>query len=156
MNFDEASEALSALGLSLPSLGSYWVWEPEKTHARELLEVFNIRWTGENFWIEARGIVSLKTHAIPFDRWTEATVLDDPIPRPLPAPAGPTRYTDSMIDHMIFEHIKEHPNSTITDVASELSGQNIRPRYNSIIERIQTLERDEKIRYGLKYELIPR
>lgn len=45
-----------------PAVGSRWVWEPRKEHARENLEVVEVKWNGEEWWVKTR---SLPTQAKP-------------------------------------------------------------------------------------------
>jgi hypothetical protein len=35
----------------LPKAGSRWVWEIDKPHARELIEVVETLWNGEEWWV---------------------------------------------------------------------------------------------------------
>jgi hypothetical protein len=36
----------------LPAVGSTWVWEPLKAHARENVTVTEVKWNGEEWWVE--------------------------------------------------------------------------------------------------------
>lgn len=38
-------------GAPLPKVGSRWVWEIDLPHARELVEVAEVRWNGEEWWV---------------------------------------------------------------------------------------------------------
>lgn len=60
-----------------PRVGTQWWWEPEKPHARVLVEVTAVKWNGEAVWIETRNVErdDGKRHWNELDRWVEATVL---------------------------------------------------------------------------------
>jgi hypothetical protein len=38
-----------------PLVGSTWVWEPNKPHAREKITVLTVQWNGEAWWVETAG-----------------------------------------------------------------------------------------------------
>ncbi len=37
-----------------PLAGTLWAWEPRKPHAAALVEVTEVRWNGEEWWVRAR------------------------------------------------------------------------------------------------------
>lgn len=39
------------------SPGVRWVWEPNNFFARQLVEITRVRWSGEEVWVETRGIL---------------------------------------------------------------------------------------------------
>lgn len=41
----------------LPKVGTRWVWEIEKPHARELIEVTEVFWNGEEWWVRTRDVL---------------------------------------------------------------------------------------------------
>lgn len=41
-----------------PKVGSRWVWEIDLPHARALLEVTDVFWNGEEWWIETKSLLS--------------------------------------------------------------------------------------------------
>ena len=59
----------------VPNLGDVWLWEPEKPHARESVVVTEVKWNGEEVWIECRGVSNEKRTWNDLSRWVEATVL---------------------------------------------------------------------------------
>lgn len=60
-----------------PSVGSIWMWEPLKQHAREETRVTAVRWNGEGAWVESVGRGG--QHAWnELSRWVEAAVLITP------------------------------------------------------------------------------
>jgi hypothetical protein len=60
-----------------PSIGSIWEWEPLIDHARATLKVTDVKWNGEELWIETQNLH--KPHAErswnELSRWVEAAVL---------------------------------------------------------------------------------
>lgn len=38
----------------VPAIGSVWVWEIDKSWACELLEVVEVEWNGEEWWVTTR------------------------------------------------------------------------------------------------------
>jgi hypothetical protein len=40
-----------------PLVGSCWVWEIDKPHARELVEVTEVKWNGEEWWVRSKGLL---------------------------------------------------------------------------------------------------
>lgn len=41
----------------LPKVGTRWVWEIEKPHARELIEVTEVFWNGEEWWVRTKSLL---------------------------------------------------------------------------------------------------
>jgi hypothetical protein len=41
----------------LPKVGTRWVWEIEKPHARELIEVTEVFWNGEEWWVRSKNLL---------------------------------------------------------------------------------------------------
>ncbi len=37
-----------------PAVGSTWIWERDKPHAREHVSVLEVRWNGEEWWVQTR------------------------------------------------------------------------------------------------------
>jgi hypothetical protein len=60
----------------VPTVGSTWCWGPLKPHARETVRVTDVRWNGEEVWIESEG-QSGRRYWNELSRWIEATVLVD-------------------------------------------------------------------------------
>jgi hypothetical protein len=60
----------------LPNVGDVWEWEPLKPHARETVTVTDVRWNGEEWWIESEGQSGRRWNSS--GRWAEATVLVTP------------------------------------------------------------------------------
>lgn len=58
----------------LPSIGQTWVWEPLKPMARETVVVTEVRWNGEEYWIESESTDGQR-HWNDLSRWVQATVL---------------------------------------------------------------------------------
>lgn len=42
----------------LPKVGTRWVWEIEKPHARELIEVTEVLWNGEEWWVRSKNLLT--------------------------------------------------------------------------------------------------
>lgn len=40
-----------------PQVGTRWVWEIDRPHARELIEVVEVRWTGEEWWVATKPLL---------------------------------------------------------------------------------------------------
>ena len=38
-----------------PAVGSTWVWESNKPHARQNVEVREVKWNGEEWWVKTAG-----------------------------------------------------------------------------------------------------
>jgi hypothetical protein len=74
MKSDEMPEVLRWL---VPTVGSVWLWEPEKPHARTVLTVTKVEWKGEAVWVTAREASGVE-YPNELDRWVEATVLVRP------------------------------------------------------------------------------
>src|SRR5690349_17720254 len=41
----------------VPKIGSRWVWEIDKPHARELIEVTKVIWDGEEWWVQTKSLL---------------------------------------------------------------------------------------------------
>lgn len=63
----------------LPVVGTRWVWEPDLPHARELVEVLDVTWNGEEWWVRVKGSGGLAYPPSPNDlaRFWEAVVPPD-------------------------------------------------------------------------------
>jgi hypothetical protein len=63
--------------LPLPiAVGSRWVWEPLKPHAREVVTIIAIKWNGEEWWITTETESADRQRAWnDLDRFVEACVL---------------------------------------------------------------------------------
>ena len=46
----------------LPKIGSRWVWEIDQPHARELLEVVEVKWNGEEWWVGTESLLRNDTY----------------------------------------------------------------------------------------------
>lgn len=57
-----------------PKAGSRWVWEPDKPHARALIEVVESMWNGEEWWVRTRTLLP-RTEVMPGTE--EPTNLND-------------------------------------------------------------------------------
>src|SRR2546430_1190740 len=42
----------------IPAVGSRWVWEIDKPWARELIEVVEVKWNGEEWWIATESLIN--------------------------------------------------------------------------------------------------
>lgn len=69
----------------VPRVGSVWCWEPLKNHARETVRVTDVKWNGEEVWVESERIYeglgpksAGQRHWNELDRWVEATVFVRP------------------------------------------------------------------------------
>ena len=40
-----------------PKVGTHWVWEIDKPHARQLVEVVEVTWNGEEWWVLTRRLL---------------------------------------------------------------------------------------------------
>lgn len=60
----------------VPRVGSRWIWEPLKAHAREPVRVTQVTWNGAAVWVESEGAGGKRSWN-ELDRWVEATVLVD-------------------------------------------------------------------------------
>ena len=58
----------------VPSVGSVWMWEPDKAHAREPATVTAVTWNGEEVWIESESFEG-KRCLNEFSRWIQAAVF---------------------------------------------------------------------------------
>lgn len=66
-----------ALRWIVPEVGSVWEWEPLSPHARQTVTVTEVRWNGEEVWVESESIDG--RHWNTLGRWIEATVLVKPM-----------------------------------------------------------------------------
>lgn len=41
----------------LPKRGSRWVWEIDKPHARQLIEILDVSWNGEGWWVRTKALI---------------------------------------------------------------------------------------------------
>jgi hypothetical protein len=66
-----------AFNLVLPAVGSVWWWEPEKPHARALVQVDEVEFNGEEWvvWCSDPNDKSAEWYWNELSRWVEATVL---------------------------------------------------------------------------------
>ena len=67
---------------AVPAVGSVWCWEPLKPWAVEVVQVMDVRWNGDEWWITSRSVTSGEEYPNSLSRWVEATVLlgeDDPL-----------------------------------------------------------------------------
>lgn len=62
----------------LPNVGDVWEWEPLKPHARATVAVTEVKWNGEEWWIESAGPDGSR-YWNDASRWVEATVLVTPV-----------------------------------------------------------------------------
>lgn len=63
----------------VPEVGSWWIWEPEKAHARQRIQVTATKWNGEEAWVKSTATNALGEEVRcwnDFGRWIEATVFD--------------------------------------------------------------------------------
>jgi hypothetical protein len=58
----------------LPRLGTRWVWELEKPHARALIEVVAVFWNGEEWWVRTSTL-------LPLDGWDNSKTLVNDLSR---------------------------------------------------------------------------
>lgn len=62
----------------IPEIGSKWVWELDKPHATELIEVVKVYWNGEEWWVRTRRYPDVvppelaKTYPNTLSRFSEA------------------------------------------------------------------------------------
>ena len=45
-----------------PKIGSRWVWEIEQPAARTLIEVAEVKWNGEEWWVGTRALIENPTY----------------------------------------------------------------------------------------------
>lgn len=69
-----AAERLGMVKPPLPTIGSVWVWEPEKPHAREIVTVVDVSFNGDEWWVSSRNADDVLARNS-LDRWVEATVF---------------------------------------------------------------------------------
>jgi hypothetical protein len=43
-------------GAPRPKIGTQWIWEPNKPHAYAHVEVVEVKWNGEEWWIGLRDL----------------------------------------------------------------------------------------------------
>lgn len=43
---------------SLPKVGTRWIWEIDSPHARTLVEVDDVKWNGEEWWVYLRRLAT--------------------------------------------------------------------------------------------------
>ena len=60
-----------------PSIGSTWMWEPLKAAVSCKVLVTDVRWNGEEVWVESESSNGQRVWN-ELSRWVEATVLLDP------------------------------------------------------------------------------
>lgn len=58
-----------------PRVGSVWHWEPMKPHASVRVVVTDVKWNGEEVWVESASGEGEPKFWNSLDRWVEATVL---------------------------------------------------------------------------------
>lgn len=75
MSNDSEAQAREAQTM-LPNVGEVWEWEPLKPHARQTVTVTEVKWNGDEWWIETDGPGG--RHWNEASRWVEATVLVTP------------------------------------------------------------------------------
>lgn len=46
----------------VPKVGSRWVWEIDLPHAREIIEVTEVRWNGEEWFVGAKALLPNPTY----------------------------------------------------------------------------------------------
>jgi hypothetical protein len=51
-----------------PRVGSHWVWEIDHPSARELVEILEVKWNGEEWWVKTK---SLMKDALNYNRSNE-------------------------------------------------------------------------------------
>lgn len=63
----------------VPSIGSIWVWEPLLEHARATLQVTDVKWNGEEAFVETLNLDKPDAERSwnPLGHWVQATVLID-------------------------------------------------------------------------------
>jgi len=55
-----------------PKVGTRWVWEIDIPSARDLIEVTQVKWNGEEWWVESKTLLPPHQHRFPSDRcWNE-------------------------------------------------------------------------------------
>jgi hypothetical protein len=42
----------------IPAIGSRWVWEIDRPQARCLIEVVEVKWNGEEWWVATRSLLA--------------------------------------------------------------------------------------------------
>lgn len=58
----------------LPGIGSIWVWELDTPHTRELIQVVEVFWNGEEWWTRTRALLP-RREGLPGE--AEPTFLND-------------------------------------------------------------------------------
>lgn len=63
----------------VPSIGSIWIWEPMLDHARATLKVTDVKWNGEEAWVETQNLDKPDAERSwnELGHWVQATVLVD-------------------------------------------------------------------------------
>jgi hypothetical protein len=46
----------------IPRIGSRWVWEIDSDASRELIEVVEVKWNGEEWWVKTLGMAAKARH----------------------------------------------------------------------------------------------
>ncbi len=88
-DFADLLESASPPDPTLPRKGTTWIWEPLKPHARESVVVTEVKWNGEEWWVESESVRTGERHWNELSRWVEATVFsgaDEPERCPVERP----------------------------------------------------------------------
>ncbi len=40
----------------VPEEGSTWIWRPNEPHARQRIEVTEVKWNGEEWWVKSKNL----------------------------------------------------------------------------------------------------
>jgi hypothetical protein len=46
----------------LPKVGTRWMWEPDSPSARAFIEVVEVKWNGEEWWVGAKTLLPNPTY----------------------------------------------------------------------------------------------
>jgi hypothetical protein len=52
-----------------PAIRSRWIWEPDKPWAKETITVTDVRWNGEEWWVQSCIDVWRLGYAVPGERY---------------------------------------------------------------------------------------
>lgn len=71
------SEIPDVLQGIVPSIDSIWIWEPMLDHARATLKVTDVKWNGEEAWVETQNLDKPDAERCwnELAHWVQATVL---------------------------------------------------------------------------------
>lgn len=74
---EEHSEIPNVLRDIVPRIDSIWIWEPMRDNARATLKVTDVKWNGEEAWVETQNLDKPAAERCwnELAHWVQATVL---------------------------------------------------------------------------------